>query len=211
MDINDTKTSRNIVIGIGIAFVIIIILQFFSMSNPDPYIQKVKAERAQRDLFLKESSRSPLSDKQKAEFQGVNYFPILADYQVSASFQPNMVSDTIRLATSTQEDRAMLLAGTLNFVLKGKSYSLNVYNYLEERFRAQDTWFLPFTDLSTGKQTYGGGRYLDIVKTNGEVTLDFNQCYHPSCVFNPDYSCPIPPKENHISIEILAGEKLLSQ
>ena len=70
--------------------------------------------------------------------------------------------------------------------------------------------FLPFTDDSNGFETYGGGRYLDIDKPEDgvrKIVLDFNIAYNPYCAYSDAYSCPIPPRENNLSVKILAGAK----
>jgi uncharacterized protein (DUF1684 family) len=69
--------------------------------------------------------------------------------------------------------------------------------------------FLPFTDVTSNKETYGGGRYLELNKTaTGLYDLDFNRAYHPFCVFNPGFECPVPPRENRLMTAIRAGERL---
>lgn len=72
--------------------------------------------------------------------------------------------------------------------------------------------FLPFTDATTGVETYESGRYIDLLTTdivNNTVTIDFNKAYNPYCAYVSDvYNCPIPPKENHLRVAIRAGEKM---
>jgi uncharacterized protein (DUF1684 family) len=69
--------------------------------------------------------------------------------------------------------------------------------------------FVPFADLTSGEDTYKGGRYLDLDRTaTGLYDLDFNLAYHPYCVFNPSYDCPVPPRENRLLVAIRVGEKL---
>jgi uncharacterized protein len=86
-----------------------------------------------------------------------------------------------------------------------------VYQYMKlinvEKYK--NDLFLPFTDLTTGKQTHGGGRFLDLkIPDNDEIIIDFNKAYNPLCAYgNPKYSCPIPPKENYLEIKIKAGER----
>lgn len=68
--------------------------------------------------------------------------------------------------------------------------------------------FVPFVDETSGKETYGSGRYLDLEQARGDdYVLDFNMAYNPYCAYNDDYVCPIPPRENKLPIEIRAGEK----
>ena len=97
--------------------------------------------------------------------------------------------------------------GTLAFTLKGQALTLTAF------VEADDTslrrLFVPFGDLTNGLETYQGGRYLDLDRTgSGVYELDFNRAYHPFCVFNPEYDCPIPPRENRLPVPIKAGERL---
>jgi uncharacterized protein (DUF1684 family) len=69
--------------------------------------------------------------------------------------------------------------------------------------------FVPFGDLTNGAETYKGGRYLDLDRTpTGLYDLDFNRAYHPYCVYDPSYVCPVPPRENRLTVAIRAGERL---
>jgi uncharacterized protein (DUF1684 family) len=101
----------------------------------------------------------------------------------------------------------------LKFKLNGKDYFLNVYqsdaDVLAKFPEYKDILFVPFKDATNGKETYGGGRYIDIkMLSSKKVILDFNLAYNPSCAYGSDrYSCPIPPKENFLQVEINAGEK----
>ena len=68
--------------------------------------------------------------------------------------------------------------------------------------------FLPFSDLTSGNETYGGGRYIDLEIPKGKtITIDFNQAYNPYCAYNPKYSCPIVPAENELLTNVNAGVK----
>ena len=117
------------------------------------------------------------------------------------------------MPTSSEKSTKFIKYGVLNFKIHGKPYSLNVYQTDLETFEKfpeyKDLLFIPFKDLSNGKETYGGGRYIDIlIPKKKEVTLNFNLSYNPNCAYGSDrYSCPIPPKENSLQVEIKAGEK----
>ena len=100
--------------------------------------------------------------------------------------------------------------GELTFTIDGKPFKLNLYQNIDltQKEGYEDYLFLPFSDLTCGKQSYIGGRYIDmrIPKTN-TVTIDFNKAYNPYCAYNHKYSCPIVPLENDLNIEVLAGVK----
>lgn len=100
--------------------------------------------------------------------------------------------------------------GKLHFKLNNKSFTLHVYQNedLVKKKGYEDYLFIPFTDLTSGEESYGGGRYLDM--RIGDLTnpyIDFNLSYNPYCAYNSKYSCPIPPKENFINFRIEAGVK----
>ena len=98
--------------------------------------------------------------------------------------------------------------GTLHFTLNGTDEQLTVFQNIDlsrlEDYR--NYLFVPFTDLTNGEQTYGGGRYLDLEGPLGDtVELDFNRAYNPYCAYGGRYSCPIPPQENHLEVSVEAG------
>ena len=103
--------------------------------------------------------------------------------------------------------------GELSFVLDGESQTLAIYQSLKLLTMPQykDYLFIPFKDETNGRETYGGGRYLDIrmgAIKSGKVSLDFNKAYNPYCAFASagGYSCPVPPRENHLKVAVKAGE-----
>ena len=101
--------------------------------------------------------------------------------------------------------------GTLNFTLKGKACELTIYrsqdDLRDEKYK--DYLFLPFTDATSSNESYGGGRYMDVMttseNTDGTIELNFNNTYNPYCAYNAKYSCPLTPRKNHLEIEIKAG------
>jgi uncharacterized protein (DUF1684 family) len=100
--------------------------------------------------------------------------------------------------------------GEAHFVLNGMEYKLNVYQSpaLQGAKAQDDSLFLPFTDQTNGEETYEVGRYIDLeIPSSGEIVIDFNMAYNPYCSYNHNYSCPIPPAENTLPIEVKAGEK----
>lgn len=98
----------------------------------------------------------------------------------------------------------------MHFSIEGKELKLNVYQNLEliKKPGYEDYLFLPFSDITCGKGSYIGGRYIDMrIPKSEKVTIDFNQAYNPYCAYNYKYSCPIVPLENDLAIEIKAGVK----
>lgn len=118
------------------------------------------------------------------------------------------------MATSGPIKKQYRVYGIIHFKIKNTSLQLNLYQsqtlMLNEQYK--NLLFLPFTDATTGKKTYEGGRYIDLdinAIKNKRVIIDFNKAYNPYCAYvSGVYNCPVPPKENHLIIAIRAGEKL---
>jgi len=176
----------------------------------DAYIKEVKQYRAEKDSTFKYDSRSPISEEERKNFEDLKYFEPDTKYYVVAQFIKHENPDTLKITTTKHDDiRTMQRYGEFRFRIDGKEYTLQ--GYVNVPIKKAFYVFLPFTDLTTGEQTYEGGRYLDIEFTPGDTScvLDFNLAYNPYCVYNSCYSCPLVPLENNLNVEILAGEKTL--
>ena len=168
------------------------------------YIQKVVEWRAERDKTWTESN-DPIPANRKAEFLPLKYYPPDPNYAVPAELKLSDVRPVVELPTSTGPLRKMQVVGTLEFTLNGEKQTLGALSPAGEPIRAL---FVPFADLTTGKETYSAGRYLDIEPTpTGLYTIDFNYAYNPTCAYNKSYECPYPPPSNRLKIAIRAGEK----
>jgi uncharacterized protein (DUF1684 family) len=160
-------------------------------------------------MFKLSEEQSPLLPADRATFTGLPYFPIDTAFRVPASLTPDPAGGqlVIELPTSTSQMRRMRQVGTLGFRVHGRQYSLTAF--ADVNARTMDRLFVPFGDLTNRDSTYGGGRYLDLERTpTGLYDLDFNQAYHPYCVYNISYECPVPPPENRLDVAIEAGERL---
>ena len=119
-----------------------------------------------------------------------------------------MMNHLFEMETSTGEMRLYRRYGRITFQVNGEEAQLTIYSDPH----GQD-FFLPFRDATSGKETYGAGRYLDNHRpaltplANDQFQIDFNFSYNPYCAYNPHYSCPLPPRENWLSVPIEAGEK----
>jgi len=147
------------------------------------------------------------SDKKRFSF----YKPELK-YRVVADFRPINDTTAIVMKTTGKADKKFYRYGTLYFTVLTKKLQLTVYQseQLKNDPEYDDYLFVPFTDLTSGEGSYAGGRYLDFRMTDikmGKLRLDFNKAYNPYCAYAKGYNCPIPPRENHLDIEIKAGEK----
>ncbi len=169
----------------------------------DDYQQLV----ADRDSLFR-SPVSPLLPSDREAFQGLTYFPYDSTLVFRLNLQPMLAQDTIRMVTSTGEARPFIPYGTFRFDVQGRGSVLTVFKPVGED-ATPGHLFLPFSDQTSGRSTYGGGRYIDLDEdASGVFTLDFNHAYHPYCVYNPSYSCPVPPRENRLGVPISAGERL---
>jgi uncharacterized protein (DUF1684 family) len=175
---------------------------------PTPYPQEIAAWRAEKDAFMRGASESPVPADKRASFPPLPYYPIDEQYRVPAGLKMVESDQIIELSLSTGQTRQMRRIGTLAFTLKGEPLSLTAFADVgDTRLRRL---FVPFADLTSGSDTYQGGRYLDLDRTaSGIYDLDFNRAYHPFCVFDSRYECPIPPRENRLKVAIRAGEKML--
>lgn len=174
----------------------------------------LKTFRDGRDAEFRDRAQSPLKQEDFLAFKGLNYFPEDKKYVVTARFEKTPDEKTFMMPTSNGISEKFIKVGVLRFNLDGADYVLNAYQseriLQKENSPYKNLLFIPFKDLSNGKETYGGGRYLDINQPSGdEVTLNFNLAYNPNCAYGSDrYACPLPPKDNFLQAEIKAGEKI---
>jgi uncharacterized protein (DUF1684 family) len=195
-------------------FILFFLLLFLSCNSKDkrPLIGKSLYQQKLNSVF-KDASKSPLKSKDLKTFKGLDFYPIDSSYIITASIEKTPDSPFLAMPTNTDEKSYYRKFGMLTFTLKGKEMQLTLYESLEESENPifEDYLFLPFTDETSGGDSYGGGRYMDVFKsginTNGTVELNFNNTYNPYCAYNVDYSCPLTPRNNHLNIEILAGVK----
>ena len=173
------------------------------------YAAQVEAYRADKDAFFKGSPSSPIPHDGRHDFGGLPYFPVdealrFEDLALEpyAGDQPS----SFQIPTSDGQLRPAHRAGTLTFAIGGAPHRLT--GYMLDGGDAESL-FVPFLDTTSGHETYGAGRYLDLEpELDGTYVLDFNLAYHPSCVYDPTYSCPLTPAENRLPVRIEAGERL---
>ncbi len=174
-----------------------------------PYDDQVLSFRHEKDESFRIGRDSPIPESARASFPGLAYFDIDPAYRVPASLAADTSGSAtlLELQTSTDQRRKMRRVGSLSFALGGVPYKLTAFNDIDAA--TMDRLFVPFGDLTSGAETYRGGRYLELERTpTGLYDLDFNRAYHPFCVYNSQYDCPIPPKENRLPLAIRAGERL---
>ena len=170
------------------------------------YLQDLQAFRLGKDAALRQSD-SPVPPDKQPNVLPLEYFAGSIQYKVPAVLRVDADQPTMAMPTSTGQLRQMRRVGTLQFTLKGQPLSLGAF--VEAASRDVDRLFVPFTDLTSGAETYPAGRYLDLDRTRtGIYVIDFNRAYNPYCYYNPTYDCPYPPRDNRLQVPVRAGEKM---
>jgi uncharacterized protein (DUF1684 family) len=180
--------------------------------NPPPaesegdYAAQVQAARAALDEMYRNQPNKPIPPEKMNEFLPLKYFPPDPDYVVPAALKPAEQRTVVEMPTSTGKVRKQQRVGVLEFTLKGKPLTLGAF---VEAGADVNRLFVPFSDLTSGTETYTAGRYLELDRTaSGVYTIDFNKAYNPYCYYNPEFDCPIPPRESRLPLPIRAGERL---
>ena len=178
--------------------------------GPHDYGSAIAGFRAEKDAFFKTAPGSPIPFEERETFTGLPYYPVDEDLVFEGLTLEAYTGDeptAFQIPTSDGKLRPAHRAGTFRFELGGEARRLTAYE-LEGAHR-DGRLFLPFLDATSGSETYGAGRYLDLEPDDdGTYAIDFNQAYHPSCVYAPQFSCPLTPAENRLPIRIEAGERL---
>jgi uncharacterized protein (DUF1684 family) len=176
-------------------------------AKPDDYMSTIASQRAVKDEMFLTAPESPVPADKKAAFVPLSYFPIDELYAVPATLQPAEERTRLQVPTSTGKIRDIERVGTLKFSIKGQPLRLTAFMEITEP--RQTRLFVPFSDLTSGTETYAAGRYMELDPTpTGIYVVDFNVAYHPYCYYSPEYDCPYPPKENRLEVPIRAGERL---
>jgi uncharacterized protein len=176
----------------------------------------LEAWRAERERLFREHPQSPVPAADRAGYAGLDWFPPDQAYRLAARLEP---ADGAIVEIDTGGEDGVIRyrrAGSLRFRLQGEECALTVLALIGYG----SGLFVPFRDATSGADTYGGGRYLvDTAKntdrgclevTTGslDVVVDFNYAYHPSCVYNPAWACPLAPPENRLRVPVRAGERM---
>ena len=186
--------------------------------EPIDYVAAVEGFRADKDHYFRHGDGSPLPEGERDTFEGLPYFPVDPELRFEGlELAPYAGSEPQRfqIPTSDGQLRPAHRAGSLHFELGGEGRSLAAYVMDahtapgHEGHEILPSVFVPFLDATSGHETYGAGRYLDLEpEEDGTYSLDFNLAYHPSCVYDIRFSCPLTPAENRLPVRIEAGERL---
>ena len=187
--------------------VLISILMSCSSKN-DSYEDEIKMFQYNTNRYFANVATSPLTKEDLESFKGLDYFEIDKKYRIEARIELTPNSPLFDMPTTIERVSLYKTYGIARFKLNGQTIELNIYQETSPEKGFSDYLFLPFNDRTNGKETYGGGRYIDLelpLEQSKTFIIDFNKAYNPYCAYNPNYSCPIPPKENDIELEIRAG------
>ena len=192
-----------------ITLISILFLSFNSFSQSE-FMKEIIVFQETLNKQYADTGVSPLIKKDLAIFKSLDFYPINEKYKVKAIFIITENADPFRMNTTTDRAPVYIEYGKIKFELDGKKIEMSLYqsHTLRETEKFKDYLMLPFKDLTSGKTSYGGGRYVDLKIPKGNtIIIDFNKAYNPYCAYNHKYSCVVPPAENNIPIEIKAGVK----
>jgi uncharacterized protein len=173
------------------------------------YADAIRHEREAKDRFFRESGASPLPHALRGDFRGLAYYPPDPRFRFPARWPEPVeaAATSIEIQTSDGATRQATRVGRLVFELAGSPCTLTAFRLAGA---AGVSLFVPFRDATSGDTTYGSGRYLDIEpEPDGTYVLDFNVAYNPWCAYSPEFSCPLTPSENRLSVPVEAGERML--
>ncbi len=217
-------TFKNIIPKYFASFLLVILTASISIAQDDIISDEPSSElyeeisEYQKNLTdtYSDEDTSILSEEDRLKFiaaGGHPFFPVDTSYHIDADLTVYPQADKIEFKTSTTRIANYNIYGKASFRIAGKDFELFVYQDASPMSQKlyKDHLFVPFTDLTSGEETYGGGRYLDLMipEDKTKIIIDFNKAYHPYCAYTDGYSCPIPPVDNFIDHRIEAGIKHL--
>lgn len=202
---------KKVYIIAGIVIVIILVYSFSSTKTEEKpkkdYVTRIMEMRLKKEQYFRTAKDSPFKND-RSKVKDLLYYTPDKNYRITAKLEINETPETLEMGTSKGTREIYYKYGYAHFSLNNQKLKLLL---LKKELRDK-MLFVPFTDKTSGDQTYGAGRYMDIAQVKpDEITLDFNQAYSPYCAYNPAFVCPMPPSENNLEVAIKAGEKNFKQ
>ena len=174
----------------------------------EQFVSQLQQERENKDWELQYDSYSPFKVDSTAKFEPLKYYDATAEFVFKSKLYKDETQDTITIFGTRGEERKAIVEGYVLLNYKGEDHKLNIYKSFGPQ--GQSYYSIWFTDLTTGKDTYPVGRYLDF-ELNSDLEfiyeIDFNRAYNPYCAYSDLFTCPIPTKDDYLDFEIKAGEK----
>lgn len=193
------------------SFFLIYLLTIFigcAQEKKQTHAHEIEAYQYEMNVYYSDKKTSPLKSKDLKNFKHLDFFPTNESFRIVATFERTPDEIPFEMQTSTDRLPIYTQYGIATFTIDGKELSLRLY---QSQSSALDPdydghLFVPFNDLTNGNQTYDAGRYIDLsIPEADTIVIDFNKSYNPYCAYNDRYSCPIPPRENNLDVEIKAG------
>ena len=157
--------------------------------------------RREKDDYFRRAPDSPLTPEQRGSFSGLRYFPEDPKFRFTVALDRTAAGGEEGVEMSDGSTNVLRRSGTLRFRVDGTEVALVAYEQAHELF-------VPFRDVTSGKESYGAGRYVEADPVgNSRYLLDFNRAYNPYCAYNESWRCPLPPRENWLAVAIRAGER----
>lgn len=168
----------------------------------------IREDREAKDDYFGTNPHSPIPPEDRESFDGLDYYPPREEYRFELPLHEHEDKATVTVGTSTGGEQDYLRWGEFRFEMDGETVTLQAYKSDPE----DDRLWVPFRDVTSGEETYGAGRYLDLEADTHQTDddswiLDFNEAYNPTCAYSDHYECPLPPTENWLDVAIKAGEK----
>jgi uncharacterized protein (DUF1684 family) len=182
-----------------------------AVAPPADWRAGLLAERAEKDDYFRSSDESPLLAEDRASFRGLEYWSPDAAYHLVGPLNRFVVPERFTIVTTAGKPRPCERVGWVAFRIRDRDLRLAVYRLLDgSGGSGGEDLFLPFTDGTSGEETYPAGRYVELVgPPGGPYVLDFNRAYNPHCAYGaPErFACPVTPAENRLAVRIEAGER----
>jgi uncharacterized protein (DUF1684 family) len=192
-----------IVPGVLLIVLVSIMYNFNRSDDPESYREEITELREETERFMRYAEDSPFHDA-AITFNGLRYYEPDLSYKITARFREIEDRQIITLPTNDNKKEEYLTYGYATFDVNDTTEEVLILENVEE-----EKFFLPFGDATSAGETYGAGRYLDVTHRGGRtIVLDFNKAYNPYCAYVETFSCPLPPRENLLSVAIRAGEKM---
>ena len=191
----------------------LILLASLLVLNLGAFAQSFKAQiAAHREKYKADFVSNEHSPLKEGDLKYLHFYEADSNYKVNAKVTLLEGEKAFKMPTYAGTTAEYIRYAKLDFNLNGNPTQLTLYKNvaLSANPAYKDYLFLPFTDQTNNKETYGGGRYIDLKSgniTNGSIELDFNKAYNPYCAYSDGYRCPIPPEENDLALAIKAGEQ----
>ena len=180
-----------------------------STHTDDEWAAAVERNRARKERYFRENQRSPIPPELRGDaFPGLDHYDVDADYRFELELDRYDDPETVTVETTAAGEQTYRRVGRCEFDTGGEPVSLDAF----EPTDGSDRLWVPFRDETSGEETYGAGRYVDLEpaedrREDGTWTLDLNRAYNPTCAYNPAYECPLVPASNWLAVPIEAGER----